>query len=64
MMTENLSPERAFEAAAALPRAALATAAAVFGVPGADALLATLKRVSREELRELRREMVNMGMRA
>ena len=64
MMTENLSPERAFEAAAALPRAALATAAAVFGMPGADALLATLKRVSREELRELRREMVNMGMRA
>ena len=62
MMTENLSPERAFEAAAALSGPALATAAAVFGAPGADALLATLKRISRDELRELRGEMVNMGM--
>ena len=61
MMTENLSPERAFEAAATLTGPALATAAAVFGAPGADALLATLKRITREELRELRSEMVNMG---
>ena len=64
MMTENLSPERAFEAAATLTGPALATAAAVFGAPGADALLATLKRITREELRELRSEMVNMGMQA
>ena len=42
----------------------LATAAAVFGAPGADALLATLKRITREELRELRSEMVSMGMQA
>jgi hypothetical protein len=62
MMTENLSPESAFEAAAALSGPALATAAAVFGAPGADALLATLKQISRDELRELRGEMVNMGM--
>ena len=34
------------------------------GAPGADALLATLKRITREELRELRSEMVNMGMQA
>ena len=64
MMTENLSPKRAFEAAATLTGPALATAAAVFGAPGADALLATLKRITREELRELRSEMVNMGMQA
>ena len=64
MMTENLSPERAFEAAATLTGPALAAAAAVFGAPGADALLATLKRITREELRELRSEMVNMGMQA
>ena len=51
MMTENLSPERAFEAAATLTGPALAAAAAVFGAPGADALLATLKRITREELR-------------
>ena len=62
MMTENLTPQRAFQEADALSGAARRTAAAVFGAPSGDVLLQHLRTVTADELAELRAEMVRMGM--